>query len=256
MDQHKKAIALAFNRAAKTYDQHADFQRRLGHYLLDKHKDNIHGHILDLGCGTGYFSALLYQKAQEMTCLDLSGEMLLETRLRLKNRKEISFLQGDADHLDFSPRFHCVFSNLALQWSQDLHLPLKGLKNATLENGHIFISTLVNGSLCELDTAWKMVDKRSHINRFMDVNEIQKCIEESGFSDYSIEVKPFKLEYSKAILLLKDLKGIGATYQPERKSKGLTTKDQLEALERAYRKITGSGKLTATYQCCIMHLRV
>lgn len=255
MDKHKKAIAHAFNKAAQTYDRHANFQRQLGHYMLESYQDKLNGHILDLGCGTGYFSDYLYKNSQILTCFDLSPKMLEKTQKRMGKKDNIHYQQGDADHLNFDkPRFKSVFSNLALQWSQDLTRPLCGLKKATQDNGNIFISTLLDGSLNELGRAWQQVDKEPHINNFLRLDEIQTCINKVGFNHSHIEVKPFVLKYTNAISLLKDLKGIGATYQPERKKHGLTTKKQLQKLEIAYQNVVGSNKLTATYQCAVMHL--
>ncbi|ARP38662.1 Malonyl-[acyl-carrier protein] O-methyltransferase [Vibrio syngnathi] len=58
--QDKSAIAEAFGKAATTYDRHAEFQRDVGHRLLDKLPNDLSGlKVLDLGCGTGYFSQQL-----------------------------------------------------------------------------------------------------------------------------------------------------------------------------------------------------
>lgn len=54
----KSAIAQAFGKAAAHYDQHAAFQRDVGLRLLQKMPSCLKGlRVLDLGCGTGYFSA-------------------------------------------------------------------------------------------------------------------------------------------------------------------------------------------------------
>ncbi len=45
----KLAIAQAFGKAAKSYDQHAAFQREVGHKLLDKLPQDLSGlRVLDL----------------------------------------------------------------------------------------------------------------------------------------------------------------------------------------------------------------
>ena len=67
LHQNKHAIASSFGKAADTYDKHAAFQRDVGHRLLDKLPKNLTGlRVLDLGCGTGYFSQLLQQRGADV----------------------------------------------------------------------------------------------------------------------------------------------------------------------------------------------
>ncbi|MBF4302862.1 methyltransferase domain-containing protein, partial [Vibrio anguillarum] len=69
----KAAIAHSFSRAAKHYDVHAAFQRDVGYRLLDKMPRNLAGkRVLDLGCGTGYFSEQLRRRGAYVVCVDLS----------------------------------------------------------------------------------------------------------------------------------------------------------------------------------------
>jgi malonyl-CoA O-methyltransferase len=59
----KKQIAHSFSRAAATYDSVANLQRRVGDVLLQKLTPNPAAQVvLDLGCGTGYFTPQLQSK--------------------------------------------------------------------------------------------------------------------------------------------------------------------------------------------------
>ncbi len=56
----KKQVAHSFSRAATTYDSVADLQRKVGEQLLKKIEPNPSVQVvLDLGCGTGYFTPQL-----------------------------------------------------------------------------------------------------------------------------------------------------------------------------------------------------
>lgn len=78
----KQAIAQAFSKAACTYDQHAAFQRDVGQRLMDKLPQDLTGlSVLDLGCGTGYFTAQLAQRGAKVTAFDLSDSMLEQCRI-------------------------------------------------------------------------------------------------------------------------------------------------------------------------------
>ncbi|HIZ50655.1 MAG TPA: malonyl-[acyl-carrier protein] O-methyltransferase BioC, partial [Candidatus Pseudomonas excrementavium] len=56
----KRLVADSFSRAAATYDQAAALQRTVGSNLLDRlPADFAPVDLIDLGCGTGYFSRAL-----------------------------------------------------------------------------------------------------------------------------------------------------------------------------------------------------
>lgn len=57
--------------------------------------------MLDLPCGTGYFTALFAERFERVVGLDLSDAMLAEARCRLGSRAGVALLQGDACHLPF-----------------------------------------------------------------------------------------------------------------------------------------------------------
>ena len=58
----KQRVAQAFGQAAKTYDSVAHFQRTTGANLVAKIPTLRHKTLVDLGCGTGYFSESLKVK--------------------------------------------------------------------------------------------------------------------------------------------------------------------------------------------------
>ena len=57
----KKVIANAFSAAAKLYDRAAAIEQEIGQRLLERLSlvNLTPKHILDLGCGTGYFTRKL-----------------------------------------------------------------------------------------------------------------------------------------------------------------------------------------------------
>src|SRR5690554_3663028 len=78
----KRLIAESFSRAAVTYDQAAALQRTVGSNLLERvPADSAPVDIIDLGCGTGYFSRALAARFQQPVIgLDLAEGMLRHAR--------------------------------------------------------------------------------------------------------------------------------------------------------------------------------
>ena len=248
----KTAIADAFGKAASTYDDHAAFQRDVGCRLLKQLPLDLTGkRVLDLGCGTGYFSQVLQQRGAKVTCVDLSNEMLLAAQSRCGN-ENMTYQQGDAEQLPFASNiFDYVFSSLALQWCHDLSVPLREMRRVTKKNGHLAFSTLLDGSLFELKRSWSKIDSYQHVNDFISANQVKVALAQSGCHSHRLDLPTITVWYDTAFSLMRDLKGIGASHVSGR-SHGLTSRKSLLRLEREYQTFKNhQGLLPATYQVCL-----
>ncbi|WP_335869630.1 class I SAM-dependent methyltransferase [Bacillus sp. 2205SS5-2] len=81
-------------------------------------------HVVDLGCGDGYGSYLLYKNGYSVVGMDLSDQMV---SLAKKNETEgLSFLQGDLAALPFQNyQFNAAMAINSLEWTKD---PLHSLR--------------------------------------------------------------------------------------------------------------------------------
>ncbi|NLS11464.1 malonyl-ACP O-methyltransferase BioC [Vibrio sp. SM6] len=253
----KAAIAQAFGRAAKHYDQHAAFQRQVGHLLLDELPHDLSGwRILDLGCGTGYFSEQLALRGAQVVCADLSTAMLEQARLRC-GVGTAEFCLADAEHLPFADNsFDAVFSSLALQWCDDLSSPLAEISRVTRAGGVALFSTLLAGSLHELQAAWHKVDVHQHVNQFIALKQVNLALAQISASQHHLNLTAITVWYESALALMRDLKGIGATHVMGR-AQGLTSRKTLNQVELAYQTYRNrDGLLPATYQVCLGKLKL
>jgi len=248
----KIAIADAFSRAASGYDQYAQFQRDVGSELLALLSSDLSGmNVLDIGCGTGFFSDLLAKRGAKVTAADLSPEMLKQAEKRCG--KDVAlYCQADVENLPFvDGQFDIVFSSLALQWCDDLSNPLKEIQRVTRKGGKVVFSTLTTGSLIELKQAWAEIDSYQHVNHFLSNKQIKIALAQIGSQNHHLDLQTVQLWYSSAFSLMRDLKGIGATYIGKR-SPGLTRKSTLSRVETEYQRFKdGNGLLPATYQVCL-----
>lgn len=248
----KMAVAQAFGKAAKRYDVHAAFQRDVGQRLLDKMPQDLTGKtVLDLGCGTGYFSELLRQRGANLICADLSVEMLAQAKKRCGDDGVVYF-QADAECLPFKAHsIDYVFSSLALQWCDDLSKPLDEIRRVLKTSGVAYFSTLLDGSLFELKQAWMKIDTYQHVNDFITFNQVKIALAQSHCHQYQLDLPSITVWYDKAFSLMKDLKGIGANHVSGR-SPGLKSRYILLQVEQAYQAFQNhQGLLPATYQVCL-----
>jgi len=84
--------------------------------------------VLELACGTGYWTDLIAGRAAQVTALDLNDEVLEIARSK-KNAGKVSFLRGSAYEIPFQGRAHDVLF-AGFWWS---HVPLQKL-DAFLEH--------------------------------------------------------------------------------------------------------------------------
>ncbi|MCG3765471.1 malonyl-[acyl-carrier protein] O-methyltransferase BioC [Vibrio cincinnatiensis] len=248
----KTAIAQAFSKAAARYDQHAAFQRDVGLQLLDKLPQKLDGwRILDLGCGTGYCSQVLQARGANVVCVDLSLAMLQQAHQRCGHER-MRYLQADGEALPFSSaEFDAVFSSLALQWCDNLASPLTEIYRVLKPGGQAYLSTLLEGSLIELQQSWLKVDSYQHVNRFMTINQVKIALAQAGYQKIHLDLPSITVWYETAFSLMRDLKGIGANHVPGR-AQGLTRRHTLAQVEQAYQLFRNhQGLLPATYQVCL-----
>lgn len=240
---NKKKIANTFGRAANNYDKIAKFQREIGNYLFNILLPLVKGEIvLDAGCGTGYFSKKWKLIGKKVIALDLSLLMLINA----KNKgTATSYIEGDIENLpikDNSVDF--CFSNLAIQWCNNIYIALKELYRITKKGGIIAFSTLADGSLKELKECYKKIDHKQHVNSFLTFKEIQKkCIHWRC----ALRKKSWHLNYYSINSLLQSLKGVGATYLFNRKKHGLMTKNFIKKIIDNY-PVKEEKKFPLTYQ--------
>jgi malonyl-CoA O-methyltransferase len=248
----KIAVKKSFSKAARHYDQFAQLQRDIGVQLLNTVNKQDYKRILDLGCGTGYFSEkILHRYPQShINCLDLCDAMLAQVaKKRLVN---VTCQQGDIDNLPIDyDRFDLIFSNLVLQWSEDLCACLKQLKGRLSEGGKLHFSTLLTGTLNELTQAWRTVDQSPHTNSFLDIDTISEYLQQCGFSQLSIKTETRIVHYDNVIAVMRALKGVGANHVHGHQKGKLNGRKLIKQLEKGYKPfLNGSGQLNLTYQVC------
>ncbi|AOE49184.1 malonyl-ACP O-methyltransferase BioC [Kangiella sediminilitoris] len=249
-------VARSFSKAAKTYDAAAFFQRIAGERLyerLDYFKLEPKS-IVDLGCGTGVFTRELSQRftQAQVTGVDIAEGMIQWCQQQSSAER---YLCADAMTLPFPDNsVDLIFSNLAIQWVNDLSALFQELNRVLRPDGLLLFTTLGPDSLKELKQSFAEVDHYQHVNDFIDMHHVGDAMLNSQLSDPVVDAEAVVISYDKALELMRDLKDIGAHNIDSRRNSGLMGPNKLKAVEKAYRQFAMSdGKLPATYELIYGH---
>ena len=245
----KKRVAQSFSRAAYTYDAVASLQRYVGEKLLHRFAGYSAAEVvLDLGCGTGYFTQALQQKFPDayVLAMDLAETMLQLARER--NPWELGVVCGDAEYLPLaSASVDVVFSSLALQWCHNLPLLFSELNRVLKPGGKLIFSTLGPETLHELKSAWQQVDGYVHVNRFISGAELRENLQAGNFAVTELSQEFSVLQFANLSDLTRELKALGAHNINRGQAEGLTGRKKIAAFKAAYEHFRRDNSLPATY---------
>lgn len=256
----KRRVRATFDRAAPGYDAAAPLQHEVCDRLLER-LDWVKlapRRVLDAGVGTGRGMRGLrrrYRRA-ELYGLDLSPAMLREARRRAGWWRRPSWVCADLEYLPFAEAtVDLLFSNLALQWCNDLDRTLCGIRRVMAPGGLLMFTTFGPDTLRELRAAWCDADAgHVHVNAFMDMHDIGDALVRAGFSDPVMDMEMITVTYPDVWRLMADLRAIGATNANAGRERGLTTRARLRTVEAAYERFRlPEGVLPASYEVIYGH---
>ena len=249
----KQQVARSFSRAASSYDSVADLQRRVGETLLSYLPTHAADVVLDLGCGTGYFTRHLCgaYPSSAVVGLDLAQGMVAHAS---KHHNADAWLCADAESLPFADNsVDVIFSSLAIQWCENSPSLFAEIFRVLKPSGSFVFSTLGPNTLHELRSAWSKVDDYVHVNRFVGDEVLSVSANAAGFEllDHCLGLseETIELEYDSLRQLTRELKSLGAHNVNSGRPSGLTGKKSLRQLTEAYEQQRNSnGMLPASYQ--------
>jgi len=259
----KRSLRRAFERAAATYDRAAVLQNEVCRRMaarLDYIKLRPEA-ILDAGSGTGNALPDLHERypAARIVALDIALAMLDRGRRRLPWWKGfvgrgVQSVCGDIERLPFAEAaFGMVWSNLALQWVNDLKRSFSEMRRVLAPGGLLMFSTFGPDTLRELKEAYRGTDRHTHVNRFIDMHDIGDMLVAGGFVDPVMDMEYFTLTYDDVRQLMRELKAIGASNATRGRAAALSGKAQLAAVEQHYERLRRDGRLPATFEVVYGH---
>lgn len=268
----KARARASFGRAAETYDAAAILQKQVRTEMLSR-LDLVKLNpkvILDAGCGTGMASHALqkkYEKSQVVS-LDFAYPMLQKTRQTRANMglvHTLKLLLGGAKQnllcadIEALPLANAstglIWSNLAIQWCNDLDAALQEFHRVLQPEGLLMFSTFGPDTLRELRVASSAASGNEYtsVSRFIDMHDIGDALVRAGFSAPVLDVERFTLTYADVKSVMRDLKSIGAHNATDGRARGLLGRGFFEKLEQSYEQFRMDGKLPATFEVVYGH---
>jgi len=262
IDKHE--VRRAFSKAATTYDAAAVLQREVCQRMLEK-LDIIKiqpERLLDIGSGTGWGTRQLGERypQAEIVALDIAMGMLQAARgtsswwQKLFSGSKQRFVCADAEALPLAARsMDMVWSNLAVQWCNDLPGTFVELHRVIKTGGLLIFSTFGPETLKELRIAFDGVDGYNHVNRFADMHDVGDMLVAAGFADPVMEMEKLTLTYDDVRAVMQDLRSIGAHNATAGRAPGMLGKAKWARIMQNYETLRRDGKLPATFEIVYGH---
>ncbi len=259
-----RQVRRAFSRSAASYAAAAQLQHQVEARLLESLdylddpalKRTPPQRVLDLGCGTGTAAAAMqkrWPKAQVLA-MDLALPMLQQAQ-RGSSRWNLfartpQAVCADARALPLADgSLDVLFSNLCLQWIDDLDAVLAGFRRALKPQGLLLVSTFGPETLWELRDAFAHADDRPHVSPFGDIAGFGDALVRAGFHQPVIDREVDMTHYPDLPSLMRELRAIGATNALHSRRHTLTGRARFTAAANAYDGMrTRDGLLPATWE--------
>ncbi len=249
----RREVRRSFDRAAAAYDAAARLQAEVRAQLLER-LDYVTLDpkvVVDLGCGTGHSTRALkdrYPRAR-VVAIDLAEGMLREARRRRSWLRRFDRVCADARRLPLADgSVDLLFSNLMLQWCPELDAAFAEFRRVLRPRGLLNFTTFGPDTLFELREAWAAADGGVHVNAFTDMHDLGEGLVRAGLAEPVLDVERMQVGFPDALALMRDLKAIGAHNANAARTRGLTGRGRLAAMQAAYEHRRRDGVLPVTYE--------
>jgi len=263
-----RQVRRAFSRSAASYDAAARLQHAVEARLLESLdylddpvlKREAPQRVLDLGCGTGRASIAMQKRwpKAELVSLDLAWPMLRQAREAAKRSagwlsnpfaRRPAQVCADARALPLADAsVDVLFSNLCLQWVEDLDALFAGFRRVLKPHGLLLVSTFGPETLWELREAFAHADEAPHVSPFADIAGFGDALVRAGFHQPVLDREEETTHYQDLPALMREQRAIGATNALASRRHTLTGRARFAAAADAYEAHRGAHGLPATWE--------
>ncbi|MDR1076268.1 MAG: malonyl-ACP O-methyltransferase BioC [Xanthomonadaceae bacterium] len=236
----RRHIRHAFGRAAGSYNEAAALQQEVRSRLLESLeslKDRTPQTVLDIGSGPGHAAATMRKRwpRTQVIALDIALPMLQEARKQNSWWRPFQRICADAGALPLADQgVDVIFSNLCLQWVEDLPRALNEFRRVLRPGGLLLCSTFGPDTLIELREAFATTDAVPHVSPFPGISLFGDTLMAAGFRNPVLDRDLFTLTYPDLPALMHELRDIGATNALRNRRRTLTGRQRFTAATNVY----------------------
>ena len=264
-----RQVRRAFSRAAHHYDDAAALQREVCSRLLESldyfderaQRDAGNGKpqppqvVLDVGCGPGHAAVDMQKRwpGAQVIALDLALPMLQEARHNAGGwrpfKQRPNAVCADARALPLRDgSVDVLFSNLCLQWVEDLPAVFAGFRRVLKPGGLMLLSTFGPDTLWELREAFAGADSAPHVSPFASIAQFGDALIAAGFQDPVLDRDELVMRHEDLGGLMRELRTLGATNALSTRRRSLTGRARFARAAQAYEPMRRDGRLPATWE--------
>jgi len=252
-------IRRSFSRSAAGYDAAAALQHEIESRLLES-LDYLDGRVpqvvLDVGSGPARAAAAMHKRwpKAQVVALDLALPMLRESRKHVSwwqraRGADFARVCADARALPLAEgSVDVLFTNLCLQWVEDLPAVFAGFRRVLKPGGLLLCSTFGPDTLVELREAFSVADDTPHVSPFATIAQFGDALMAAGFRDPVLDRDLFTLDYADLPALMRELRAMGATNALRTRRHTLTGRARFAAAGAAYEKLRRETGLPASWE--------
>lgn len=253
----KKQVARRFGKMSSSYDKYARVQKYMALILANKvQRSGAYERILEIGCGTGYFTRLLAETFPKAHILasDISPGMLDATQKNLVSYPHIRYTLEDGESLKTQESFDLIVSNAAFQWFNQTPRAFNGFYDRLTPGGALIYTTFGKQTFQELHASFQAAQEQlgiasyaKHGQSLLTIPSLQNIMKLAGFTQTVHSEEKYQEYFPTVKDFLISVKKIGANNASQHN--GSTTSRQLMfAMIRHYEDtFREHGQIYATY---------
>ncbi|QPJ63319.1 MAG: methyltransferase domain-containing protein [Candidatus Nitronauta litoralis] len=203
---YEEKLIESFSKHARNYERHAQLQRSMAERLASMLPCPLPQPILEIGCGTGFFTKhLLSKEAKQLYLNDLAPGMLETVKNQLSLPPKCELLLGNAEHMKF-PKVRMITGNAVFQWFQSPQETLSEFTQFLEKNGNVLFNTFGSKTLQE----FRYLGSLESPNFLLTSERWENSLKSAGYKITCKETEERHVFFPSTRELLKNLQQIGA----------------------------------------------
>jgi SAM-dependent methyltransferase len=115
--------------------EHLNEANRFNDWVASSFADELHGAVLEIGCGTGNFTGQIASRATQVTAVDLNPDYVRIAAERFRDRPNVEVRTADATRTEWPEPFDAIVMLDVLEHVEDDVGLLRRLKQALAQDG-------------------------------------------------------------------------------------------------------------------------